>query len=243
MGPEDARRFFVVHLQKTAGTTLRDRLRSHFPEPAIYPNRTDGRDKGQLVISVEHLRARWAERGHEIRLLTGHFPLSVTELLGGDFVTMSIVREPVERTLSYLRHQKQLNPADHPKRLDEIYDDPFRFHGLIRNHMTRMFALASDELADGDGVLTPMEDTAERLERAKGALASLDALGLHHDLDPFFEQLQDRFGLDVGDPLRSNTTAPEVAPRGLVDRILEDNQLDVALWEHAKHLVATRPRP
>ena len=35
-------RFFVAHMQKTAGTTLRDRLRSTFTEAQIYPNGTDG---------------------------------------------------------------------------------------------------------------------------------------------------------------------------------------------------------
>ncbi len=104
-------RFFVVHMQKTAGTTLRDRLRNHFPEAAIYPNRTDGPDKGHAVISVRHLLERWQARGSDIRLLTGHFPLSTIELLDGPFVTLTVLRPPVERTLSYLRHQRKIGKA------------------------------------------------------------------------------------------------------------------------------------
>jgi len=38
------RRFFVAHMQKTAGTTLRDRLRASFADEQIYPNATDGPD-------------------------------------------------------------------------------------------------------------------------------------------------------------------------------------------------------
>src|SRR4051794_18565316 len=94
-------RFFIAHMQKTAGTSLRDRLRNHFPDSAIYPNGSDGRDRRLSVISVKHLLAQWDERGEEIRLLTGHFPLSVIELIDADFVTMTVLREPVDRTLSY----------------------------------------------------------------------------------------------------------------------------------------------
>ena len=42
------RRFFVAHMQKTAGTTLRDRLRATFSEEQIYPNRSDGPDPRRL---------------------------------------------------------------------------------------------------------------------------------------------------------------------------------------------------
>ena len=34
----DAERYFVAHMQKTAGTTLRDRLRASFTDDEIYPN-------------------------------------------------------------------------------------------------------------------------------------------------------------------------------------------------------------
>ena len=102
--PEGAR-FFVAHMQKTAGTALRDRLRATFPDEAIYPNGSDGPDPRIAVISVQRLRERWAVRGDDIRLLTGHFPVRVTELLGAEFVTLTVLRHPVERTLSFLRHQ------------------------------------------------------------------------------------------------------------------------------------------
>lgn len=240
MGAPGEPRFFVAHLQKTAGTTLRDRLRHHFPTQAIYPNADDGTDKRLSVISVRHLLARWEARGDEIRLLTGHFPLSVVELLDADFVTMSILREPRARTLSYLRHQKQINRADRDKSLEDIYDDPFRFHGLIRNHMTRMFSLRSDELDPGDGILTPMEDTPERLVAAKDAVSRLDVVGVHHRLESFFAELQTRFGLRLGRPVRSNATPPEPAPAALVERIERDNQLDMDLWAFTVDLLESR---
>jgi hypothetical protein len=236
----EPRRYFIVHLQKTAGTTLRDRFRSTFPDTAIYPNATDGRDKRLSVISVSHLLERWRARRDEIRVVAGHFPLSTVELLDAEFVTLSVLRPPVDRTLSYLRHQKKLNAADRDRTLEEIYDDPFRFHGLIRNHMVRMFSIGSAEMASGDGVLTDVPDTAERLERAKAGVARLDAFGLQPSFEEFFAELADRFDLSPGEPLRSNTTDSENVPPGLVERIQRDNSLDLELYSYAEALYEKR---
>ena len=80
-------------------------------------------------------------RGDEIRVVTGHFPLCTTELLGAQFITLTILRDPVERTLSALRHHREKTPADSERSLEEIYEDPFRFE-LVHNHMVKMFSLS-----------------------------------------------------------------------------------------------------
>ncbi len=209
----EPRRFFIVHMQKSAGTSLRDRLRNQFPESAIYPNRTDGADKRVSVISLRHLLERWDARGDEIRLVAGHFPLATTEVLGAPFVTLTVLRPPVERTLSYLRHQRGINKADAEKTLEEIYEDPFRFNALIRNHMTRMLSLTREELIAGDGVLGDVEDTPERLERAKRALETLDCFGLQPHFEEFCRELEIRYSIDLGEPTRSNATEADARVR------------------------------
>ena len=102
-------RFFFCHLQKTAGTTLIRRIRSGFPPGAVYPDRpADTRTPDVArVISVERLLDEWERRQAEIRVVTGHFPLCVTELLGAEFTTMTVLRHPLERTVSYMhRHSR-----------------------------------------------------------------------------------------------------------------------------------------
>jgi hypothetical protein len=237
---EPETRFFIVHLQKTAGTSLRDRFRATLPETAIYPNASDGRDKRISVISVQHLLQRWEERKDEIRLVAGHFPLSTIELLDAPFVTLSILRPPVERTVSYLRHQRRINRDDRDLPLETIYDDPFRFNGLIRNHMVRMFSIGADEMTAGDGVLTDVADSPERLERAKAAVAGLDAFGLQPHFEEFWGEFARRHGLVLGNPLRSNASEPEEPSDALVARIEEDNALDLALYEYAERVYMER---
>jgi len=229
-------------MQKTAGTALRDRLHSSFPDDQIYPNGSDGPDPRVAVISVSHLRERWAARGDEIRLLTGHFPVRTQELLGTRFVTMTVLRHPVDRTLSFLRHQaeRRQRGATEETPLVEIYADPFRFEHMIQNHMVRMLSLSPDEMLEHDGVLTPVPYTRQRLELAKEALASLDLFGLQECFEEFCGELAERYGLDVGGPLRSNTTEAGDVPDGFTDRIAEDNALDMELYEFACTLYRQR---
>jgi hypothetical protein len=237
-------RYFVAHMQKTAGTTLRDRLRASFTEEQIYPNASDGEDPRISVISVGHLVERWKVRGDEIRLLTGHFPSRTVELLDVPFVTMTVLRDPVERVLSFLRHQasRRQRGAVEDTPLDEIYFDEFRREAMVRNHMTRMLSLAPDEMGPGDGVLTTVVYDDERLEMAKAGLRALDLFGLQHRLEEFCDELAGRYGLSVGEPLRSNTTEAGEVPSGLIDTIVEDNALDVELYRDACALYEERHR-
>jgi len=234
-----ARRYFFVHMQKTAGTALRLRLMRHFGELAVYPTkRVDGVDRVKLVLSIDFLRERMAARGDQIVVVTGHFPLCTTTLLEGPFETLTLLREPVERTLSYLRHHRENEPADREKDLEQIYEDPFRFHGFVHNHMTKMLSLRPGEMSDG--MLTRVEFTREHLERAKEALAGIDAVGLQEDYDGFCEELETRFGWDLGPSAVVNSSSPAPVSEAFRARIAHDNELDVELYEFARGLVSER---
>jgi hypothetical protein len=235
----DTDRYFFVHLQKTAGTTMRQRLSHCFGEHAIYPNGSDGKNVYQVVVSIDHLLERMAVRGHEVRVIAGHFPLCTAELLGGGFRTFTVLREPVERTLSYLRHHRQQTPEDRDKTLEEIYDDPFRFHGLAHNHMTKMFSLTLDEMTAG--MLTRVDFTHERVERAKANLASLDLVGVQERFQEFCDELNEHFGWSLGhQPKWANRTEHVEVSDALRERIIADHAADIELYEFALRLVDER---
>ena len=237
---EESRRFFFVHMQKTAGTALRQGLINHFGERAVYPTRgvDDGTDPTQPVASIDFLRERLAARGDEIEAITGHFPLCTLELIEGRYTSLTLLREPVERTLSYLRLHREWVRADRHKSLQEIYDDPIRFNTFVHNHMTKMLSLTPAEMTDG--MLTQLKLDRNHLESAKEALASVDAVGLQERFDEFFDLLVARFGWRLGEPQILNTTNPVDVPQSFRDRIAEENALDVELYEFAKELVASR---
>jgi Sulfotransferase family len=240
------RRFFFVHIQKTAGTSLFMHLRRIFAYNEVYPNRSDGDPHAEAPqVSVHHLTQRWRVRGDEIRLVAGHFPLCTTELLGGGFTTLTVLREPVERTLSYLRHFRASTPAAGDTSLEEIYEDPVRFPRLVHNHMVKMFALQPSEMTIGmmmSGMMTELQFTPAHLERAKAQLETVDAIGLQERFDEFRGELEHRFGWHFGDAIYANRTEPENVSAELRARIAHDNALDVELYEFARQLTASRLR-
>ena len=54
-------------------------------------------------MELEYLTGLPASRRARIRVFCGHFPFVAVELLGEEVTTITILRDPVERTLSFLR--------------------------------------------------------------------------------------------------------------------------------------------
>jgi len=226
----DSRRFFFLHLQKTAGTALWRRLGNEFDAASVYPGPGDGTPP-EAVLSVDHLVERWNVRRDEIRVVTGHFPLCTVELLGAPFTTLTLLRDPVERTLSYLRHHREATPEDQDRSLEEVYGDPIRFE-LLHNHMVKMLSLSREEMANG--ALTHVEFTRDRLARAKERLQGIDVVGFQEDFESFCTQLTKRFGWNLGGPVFMNRTTPVDVSDALRTRIADDNALDIELYDFAR---------
>jgi Sulfotransferase family len=249
---EQPHRFFFVHIPKTGGSTLRRRLIHHFGETAVYPTGLDGTDPLRPYLFVDHLLERLAARGDQIRVITGHFPLCTTELIDGRLTTLTLLRDPVDRTLSYLRYRREGEGPDQGKALGEIYEAAAPFRKLASNHMTRLLSFTRAEMAQMSklfsrtlaGKATPnaasVEPDRDHLERAKQRIAELDAVGLQEDFEDFCDELGARFGWDLGEPVRVNTTAPVEASDGLRARIADDNPFDVELYEFTKRLLLDR---
>ncbi|MDW3220236.1 MAG: hypothetical protein R8F63_16625 [Acidimicrobiales bacterium] len=223
-----ADRFFFLHMQKTAGTSLWQRLNEAFPREQLYPGEHDGQ-KPDVTILPEAAIAAVEARGDEIRVVTGHFPLCTTELLGGGFRTFTVLRHPVERTLSSLRHYREKTPGMEDVPLAELYEDPWR-RLVIRNHMVKMLSLTVEEMTGG--MLTEVDFTPARLQQAKDALDTIDVVGIQTRFEPFCDELARRFGWDLGPPRYANRTSRTEAPEDLVARIVEDQADDIALFEY-----------
>src|SRR5918995_254764 len=109
-------RYFFVHIPKTGGVSLRRRLMNHFGKAAVYPTGLDGTDPTKLYLSIDCLRERLAARGDQIRVITGHFPLRTVAVVGGRYKTLTLLRDPVERMLSQLRHDREIRPSEQAAR-------------------------------------------------------------------------------------------------------------------------------
>jgi hypothetical protein len=238
MPPAPEERWFFVHLHKTAGTALLQRLRIALGDDAVYPTASDNWTYF-ATMNLELLCRRFAEQGDRIRVVTGHFPLCATEVLGAPFLTMTVLRDPVERTLSALRDMRERDAEHRGKPLGEIYADPIKFRCLIQNHMVKMLAMTREEMTDG--FLTVLDLDATHLERAKRNLAErIDVWGVQEHFEEFCDELTQRSGWDLGQPRFANRSTPHPAEDGLCERIAEDNQLDIELFRFALDLLDQR---
>jgi len=236
-------RFFFLRFQKTGGTALTLRLRALFGADAVYP-RTEDHGHVEAVLWMDYLTSRFAEHRDELRVIAGHFPLCAVDVLDVPFRTFTVLRDPVERSLSLLRSRAQRGAERfRGVALEEIYEDP-EIHDIVRNHMVKMLSLDLAEM--GPMPLTqPMAFDDFRLESAKRRLEEIEVVGLQERYTAFCVELETRFGWDLEPDRMANQTQRQPVSGALRRRLAEDNAMDVELYDFAKRLLepTARARP
>lgn len=236
----EPRPLLFVHVMKTGGSTLRWRLRASVRGGEFYPDpRLDG-DMLEANFEPRRLLDLPDERRRRLKVITGHFPLYVREWFP-DAVVATMVRDPVERTVSFLRHARRHHEGQADWTYEQLYEDPYNQLCYLRDHQVKVFSLTpADEPAT---IQTHLRADRHHLERAKTALAQVDVLGVQSDHAGFVAALSAHL------PVRDLVVAPqrvsddpEPVPPALLERIRADLQLDVELYDHALGLVAERRR-
>jgi hypothetical protein len=250
------KRYFFIHVMRTGGTTLSRQLRRNFEPGEVYPDYDlDITHDGQFRhLELPYVMSLRDDRRAAIKLYMGHFLYVTADVLGGDFITFTLLRDPVERTLSLLK-QLQRGAIDssmqrEPQRpdwrsdmteltLEAIYDDPFNYKRLIRNHQTKVFSATRDEFPNS--FLTEIDVDDARLAVAKKNLANVDVVGVTERYKEFVGELTRRFGWQLRTGGRANETdAIEIDPV-FRRRIADDNAIDVEFYEYARAIGGSQP--
>jgi hypothetical protein len=236
-------RFFFIHIQKTAGTSLRQHLLANFDASEVYPPRVEGKIWAYLTYYLHGnlLTELTAERQSLYRLFHGHMPFAVTQRLSLEKTptTFTILREPVARTLSVLGQKKRHRPEYADASFEEIYSDPSIFEGQILNHQAKIFAVPENtNLLSG---YDPYPVGTLELETAKKNLAKVDVIGLQSDMPSFLTELERSFGWKLLESSAWKNVGEKVeVSQSLIDRITADNEIDIEFYRYAVDLVGTR---
>ena len=230
---------------KTAGTILARHLQQQFRAEQFYPSRGyDWQADTDLepYISVPRLLAVPKERREQIRMYAGHFPYFAAELLEPGLRTITLLREPVDRTVSVLKHFKRLDADFRDAPLESIYENQGISRRHILDYQTKIFSMVAADNADVVQKPVPIDD--ERLQRAQQNLARVEFVGLTEQFGAFIEDLRARLGwwpegIDPSDRANKSPEAWTVSPE-LRARIAADNPYDMAFYRYAQELVARR---
>ncbi|MCP4423780.1 MAG: sulfotransferase family protein [Chloroflexi bacterium] len=174
------------HLPKTAGTTLNAILKQNYNHDEIVSH---GIDTHAFVAAF----AQWSEEQRKgIRLLTGHFPFGIHALLPQPSRCFTILRNPIERTISYYFHAMR--------------DPQHYLHGLIHEGKMPLKALieSGEALMMNDGQTRLLSAvwgdapagsiTDEILDTAVSNLQTMTVVGLTEQFDATTLLLQLAFG-------------------------------------------------
>ncbi len=202
-------RWLVIHIMKTAGTSLRQALLAADPA-RVYPLNPDMRRVGRNLFYhhapevLADLSAR-PELAAERQVFFGHFPAVIRDHLPFPVKTAVFLRDPLARSVSMINHRRRALPRGQRQRPDRAFlTDPAFLAREIRDYQTKVFAI--------DDVAVTPEATAELDEAAFArALARLEAcefVGITEEMERSMALLRAVSGLPLPEELpRENVAA------------------------------------
>ena len=226
----------LVHLPKTAGTTLAQLMRYHYSGGAFM-------GAGNVLSRPDEAEPRLQAiaRKPAIRAASGHVSFGLAEQVLPDATFVTILREPVARTLSQYYFLTEFGRGGGlvPPGLDEDarglgLGEAFDRGYLLDDLQTRMLC----------GLVSPYDDLpADAVERAKTILRERFA---HVGTTERFDELLAVLNLALGwpttahEPARENPRRPAEVPEQLRALAAERNGLDRELHAFAGDLLAER---
>lgn len=225
-----------LHPMKCGGTALAQGLsRLADPWPRI------------LDVWVDHLVCFPRPMLSQLKLLTGHLPYGVVEVLPDDVATCTVIREPVSRALSHFSHLRTHGGQSGLTIEEFVHAEKWRLAWV--NYQARQLAV---DVPVGDAwrgtwnsVLqalidepAPMPDEELR-SRAFERLEAIEIVGVSDDLDAVVRTVAGLWKKDEPPPLeRENTSLAPVrrsdVPPALIDELVAGTQIDAEIYERAQ---------
>ena len=232
----DSRSIFFCHIPKTAGTSVRLALDQAFAPYTVLPDAFMMARNGGRYPPINILQPSLSVQPNPVRLLRGHYPFAACCLLR-EPLTITVLRDPVQRSISELRHLVSIGILDQATiaRSLEAGVLPAMSNGQVRFLSERFDArLPWDEPSEANSELALDQSD---LEVALRALDSIDLIGLVEDMPSFATRLKRVTGVELpGDKANVGTTQLALNA-GHIEIIRQNNLLDALLYNRAVELL------
>jgi hypothetical protein len=238
-----------LHIPKTAGTTLNSILSREYGPDECYEIMMRGMAwipprptiiRRPLISFSKVLRLRTAVRSRrKLRLVRGHFDLSIAKHLPADTHFFTLLRDPAERAIShYYHYRRRAIDRLHPLAMRSTLKEWVSGCGIVEmdNGQTRRLA---GEMNLPCGRVTPA-----MLEHAISRLTRFAVVGLTERFDESLVLLQRAFGWRVRPPSAQNVGENRPPRIDVSEEALETiercNRFDRELYRFASDLFETR---
>ncbi|MEH7237273.1 sulfotransferase family 2 domain-containing protein [Bacillus sp. JJ1562] len=206
-----------MHIQKTAGSTLRSILNKEFGKENTWFGRT-----------LDELPK---DRIDELKCVGGHFEYGIHENFTRPYTYLTMLREPVDRVLSYYYFLKN-NPAR--SKYDEVINMDLDM--FLQNYKKQTSNYQTKRIAGGE----------INLEKAKQNLISdFSFIGLTERFDESLELMKKVYGLPnfkykKSRNITQNRPSKQETPKSVIKMIEEHNELDIKLYQFVSKLFEQR---
>ncbi len=225
-----------MHIPKTAGTTFRG-----FLERSIRENGGNPAPFSGTYPSYANFLATAGRLGEKFDLISGHYPFHVRTLLPAGSPIISLIRNPIERCLSHIKHQiRQEEQSGVGCGVTEV--NAFIELPVNRFFLASLRDLSVKYLSYEGSPSDPVAETDLSLERA---LRNCEEswIGLDSSLDIFQQRVFERLlhcrgtcpPLPVDNRSINLTATNELSPKNH-RRLRELNDLDLRLYEKLQEL-------
>jgi hypothetical protein len=254
---ESAPLLVVYHVQKTAGTSLRHVVRANLPpaetEMVSYLHKSARTAPELLAWHEQWYRSLDADRRGRLCCVMSHWAGYLLPVLDRPVDALVLVREPVDRTLSYYWFkQRRRGPSRPLEPLDRLYElrgnrsdgerRPALWDQLCNWQSRALLSVFHDTsgLAHSAG---PSADADLWRERLRDLVERVYLVGVQDRFAEYLDVLGQRYGWEVFEPRsKVNPVRPgEEVPAGLRETIVAYNWLDVELYELCRRGVNAQP--
>lgn len=219
---------FFVHIPKTAGTSFRMMLNESFSEHEIFPNLNDIKIHDGLYPPIEKVYSLPAERLTQLKLINGHYPLSMVDLWKLPLKLVTFFREPNARIISHINHLKKNDKKCRELSKEEIYE---KHRATLVNLQLRSLKCSAYPNAGG------LNLDAKRFNEKKllSVLNLYDAFGVVEHFSESIQWIEQALSLNLGPVKHKNKSeSSSDVSEALLKRIKTDAKLELEAYEVIK---------